>query len=84
MTPQMFHPAPAHHLLQVTPPVFLMKGQTRRQWEDECGSPVFSSSCAVPGYGLCTAATAARPSLWKSATRPRQPAQPGRAGNGVK
>lgn len=51
MTPQMFYQAPVHHLLQVTPAVFLRKGQTRRQWEDERGSHVRSYSCAVPGYG---------------------------------
>lgn len=50
----MFYQAPVHHLLQVTPPVFLTEGQSQRQWEDECGSHVLSYSCAVPGYRVST------------------------------
>ena len=55
MTSQMFYQAPVHHLLQVTPPVFLSKGQTRRRREDECRFHVLSYSWAVLGYaGICT------------------------------
>lgn len=72
MTPQMFYQAPVHHLLQVTPAVFLRKGQTRRQWEDERGSHVRSYSCAVPGYGSAQWPQQPRPSLWKSAICPQQ------------
>lgn len=80
MTPQMFYQVPVHRLLQVTPPVFLRKGQTWRQWEDECGSPVLSYSCAVLGYRVCTQQPQQpSSSLWKSAICPRQPSEQSRA-----